>query len=52
MLENMRREFGGAGWPGCGVVDIALVRGGQWQLITKKIDGRLMQESVKAIQLD
>jgi hypothetical protein len=35
MLENTWREFGGVGWPGCGVVDIALVRGGRRQLIAK-----------------
>jgi hypothetical protein len=28
MLEKTRREIGGVGWPGCGVVDIALVQGG------------------------
>ena len=28
VLENTRREFGGAGWPGHSVVDIVLSRGG------------------------
>jgi hypothetical protein len=39
VLENMRREFGGVGWPGCGVVDIALVWGGRRQLIAKTKSG-------------
>jgi hypothetical protein len=39
MLENTRREFGGVGWPGCGVVDIVLARGGRRQLIAKTKSG-------------
>jgi hypothetical protein len=36
VLENTRREFGGAGWPGHSVVDIALVRGDRRQLIASQ----------------
>ena len=35
VLENTRREFGGAGWAGHSVVDIVLVWGGWQQLIAK-----------------
>jgi hypothetical protein len=35
VLESKQREFGGTGWPGCGMVDIFLVWGGWQQLIAK-----------------
>jgi len=35
-LEKTRREIGGVGWPGCGVVDIALVQGGWRQSLQKQ----------------
>ena len=39
ILKNTWREFGGVGWPGCGVVDIVRVRGGRRQLIAKTKSG-------------
>ena len=36
VLENTRREFGGMGWFGCGVVDIVLVGTGRQQLIASR----------------
>ena len=49
MLENTRREFGGVGWPGCGVVDIALEYGEVGGSSSHKIRGRRMQESVNGL---
>ena len=46
MLENTPREFGGVGWPGCGVVNIVLVGSRSAAAHRKKKIGRAGQESV------
>jgi len=48
VLENTRREFGGVGWPGCGMVDIILVGRRSAAAHRKKKSGGLMQESLKS----
>ena len=44
VLENTPREFDGVGWPGCGVVDIVLLWGGQTQLIANIKFGALLAD--------
>jgi len=49
MLENTRREFGGVGWPGCGMVDRPST--GRSAAALRKSNPRHRQESVKVVFL-